>query len=757
MKTEIIHRQFVVTRKAKTETRLHVPHKFAAWAGSLITFTSVCAVSALSLDDIQVWAGTGTNRAALVVHWSAPEVRNNSSVESPLANQSIAWGYRWNDIADAEDMLAAVAAADPRFVPVVSSPSQFGISILGFLFDLNGNGIVGLKSGTNVLTKSPTNGFITINFGSADVFQSLDPGDLYWGGWNGPTWELWSGRNVASDGTNTPDRGFDLYWNRPSGRHGEWRRPSVGVSSLTLTNGLWIGWSVAAGGADFVNTNSPGNIANRLHKRAPKPPVAAPTPLSPYATSIVQAQGPFGPAPYNDPSAVLGMPATDFYDPFGVFSGGDHFRFVKLVEPAFNLSTNQSTKLITTLSSGASNSYIIASFDQPIQDDPAHPYGIDFIVFGNAFYGASGATHDEANMNTLMVGGGGFLEPLKVSVSPGYTGLPGEVINEPTTWPWYRYDNGPFADTEFPTHAYKWNRAQTNWSAERMDFTKPVNPALTNVIHPGGTSLSAADAIDYYNGSGGGTGFDLRVSGFTTVRYVKVEGISPDYSDGEVDAFAAVRPATLNDSISVSPANLTNGAATVRFQQPGALSNLAASLTFTSLSRFASARVSAVNNAEDRAGLPVGVLFAVRVDVAPILGSNPVAFVASSRLAAGRDYAGTGSDLHLFRRDGTNWLAQPFTFYSTNNTLEVNTATNAATLAVVQTPVVPLRVVSGTNGFNFSYAAAAGWLHTLESTTNFVAWQGIQQVYASQPTNINVFATNPLPANAFYRVRLELQ
>ena len=290
-----------------------------------------------------------------------------------------------------------------------------------------------------------------------------------------------------------------------------------------------------------------------------------------------------------------------------------------------------------------------------------------------------------------------------------------------------------------------------------MDFTKPVNPALTNVIHPGGTSLSAADAIDYYNGSGGGTGFDLRVSGFTTVRYVKVEGISPDYSDGEVDAFAAVRPATLNDSISVSPANLTNGAATVRFQQPGALSNLAASLTFTSLSRFASARVSAVNNAEDRAGLPVGVLFAVRVDVAPILGSNPVAFVASSRLAAGRDYAGTGSDLHLFRRDGTNWLAKPFTFYSTNNTLEVNTVTNAATLAVVQTPVVPLRVVSGTNGFNFSYAAAAGWLHTLESTTNFVAWQGIQQVYASQPTNINVFATNPLPANAFYRVRLELQ
>ena len=63
------------------------------------------------------------------------------------------------------------------------------------------------------------------------------------------------------------------------------------------------------------------------------------------------------------------MPTTDFYDPFGVSSGGDNPRFVKLVEPAFNVGTNQSTKLITTLSSGDSNSFIIAEFAQPIRDD----------------------------------------------------------------------------------------------------------------------------------------------------------------------------------------------------------------------------------------------------------------------------------------------------------------------------------------------------------------------------------------------------
>ena len=154
--------------------------------------------------------------------------------------------------------------------------------------------------------------------------------------------------------------------------------------------------------------------------------------------------------------------------------------------------------------------------------------------------------------------------------------------------------------------------------------------------------------------------------------------------------------------------------------------------------------------------LPAGVLAASRIEVAPILGSNPVTFAASARLAAGPAYVGTGSDLHLFRREGTNWFTHPSAFHSTNNTLEVSGLTNAAMFAVVQTPVVPLAIIPGTNGFNFSYEAVAGWLHTLESTTNFVTWQGTHQVYVSAPTNVSVLATNPPSGNAFYRVRLEL-
>jgi hypothetical protein len=51
-----------------------------------------------SFDDIQFWAGSGTNRAALVIQWP--------DAEFPT---SIAWGYRWNGEATAQEMIFALA------------------------------------------------------------------------------------------------------------------------------------------------------------------------------------------------------------------------------------------------------------------------------------------------------------------------------------------------------------------------------------------------------------------------------------------------------------------------------------------------------------------------------------------------------------------------------------------------------------------------------------------------------------------------
>jgi hypothetical protein len=57
-------------------------------------FALVSTVRAISLDDIQIWTGSGTNRAALVIEWNSPEVYNNTTVSAPIANKTLVWGYR---------------------------------------------------------------------------------------------------------------------------------------------------------------------------------------------------------------------------------------------------------------------------------------------------------------------------------------------------------------------------------------------------------------------------------------------------------------------------------------------------------------------------------------------------------------------------------------------------------------------------------------------------------------------------------------
>ena len=51
-------------------------------------------VYAITTNDIQLWTGSGTNRAALVIEWNSPEVYNNTTVSAPIANKTLVWGYR---------------------------------------------------------------------------------------------------------------------------------------------------------------------------------------------------------------------------------------------------------------------------------------------------------------------------------------------------------------------------------------------------------------------------------------------------------------------------------------------------------------------------------------------------------------------------------------------------------------------------------------------------------------------------------------
>ena len=250
--------------------------------------------------------------------------------------------------------------------------------------------------------------------------------------------------------------------------------------------------------------------------------VAADNP-SPFATEVVSSDGPFGPSPYDDPNALLGKPTTRFKDQWNPPT-----ERVKLVEPAYNVGISDE-KLITTLNYDAGppedKSEIVVKFDHQVMDDPDNPYGIDLLVFGNPFFTGSGFVNDYTNMNDYMLTGGGFFENVKVSVSQ-------DGVN------WYRYDDGPYGDNMFPTQAYLWDRENAQWTETEMDWTKSVNPALTLADFNG---ISAADAIDLYDGSAGGTGFDLAESGYEWIQYVRVQGIS-GFAGGEIDAFADVAP-----------------------------------------------------------------------------------------------------------------------------------------------------------------------------------------------------------------------
>jgi hypothetical protein len=236
--------------------------------------------SAVSLDDIQFWTGTGTNRAALVIEWSVPEDFTYSSVPAPIADKSLVWGYRFNGTATAEQMLTNILAADPRFYAVGSIFPTYGLFVNGIGYHLKTLDGSGLADGT--ATNYFTSGLQTSTTVDIDAAAPLNTNDLYWGGFNGPNWENWTESNAAGGFFSCPDRGTDAYWTSTdptyysAGYHGQWDLGGYGLSGTLLTNGSWFGFSVAAGPYDMNYTpNSPYDA----HKHAPELPDPAITAL----------------------------------------------------------------------------------------------------------------------------------------------------------------------------------------------------------------------------------------------------------------------------------------------------------------------------------------------------------------------------------------------------------------------------------------------------------------------------------------------
>lgn len=226
--------------------------------------------------------------------------------------------------------------------------------------------------------------------------------------------------------------------------------------------------------------------------------------------------------PFDNPANALGRPTVD--------TTGENWKIpVSTDVPVVNVyAAFRSFELVTVGEGGR----LILRFNHPVRDDDNNPYGVDFIVFGNAQQETgTGLFWENKNPATFWVNSSDLIaEEAIVSVSPDGTN-------------WYSYANGPYADSFAPTfgRVYDPNNPDQSigswnlWWGQATDPTLPLNPVLTAQNFVGKT---VAQISQMYGESAGGTGYDLSESEMEWIQYVKI--IGRNGNTPEVDAVADV-------------------------------------------------------------------------------------------------------------------------------------------------------------------------------------------------------------------------
>jgi hypothetical protein len=685
---------------------------------------------AFSLDDIQLWTGSGSNSAALVIEWSTAESLTNSSVPLPRTDKTLVWGYRFNGSPVGATMLRAIAASDPRLYVVIDA--TFGTFVEGLGYNLDGTGVLGITDGKTTNTFS--NGILSSPAVDMDAAQPINRGDLYWGGVNGPTWELWTELGDAGGFSSSPYRGTNLYWTADnvsspySGVHGQWEYAQAGLDGLTLANGSWIALSVASGEYEAA-TNAPYN----LHKHAPPAPegtyVAYVCNTNDFAIQILSTSNVYTHSPYNDPTAVLGRPTLRFIDGLG----DQAIHRVKIVEPPY-WTDQAGHDVITEISPGGQ---LTVRLGRKVYDDPNNPYGIDLVVYGNSYIVGSGTSLigdgtdlDNYLLTSLIAG-----QPVTVSVSQDGTA-------------WYTYSN---ATALFPQNAYRWDNANHSWTDEELNPTKPLNPSVIAGNFGGQTCGSA---LEQFIGAAGGTGYDLKASGLPWIQYVRVE--PGEGTSTVIDAIAAVDPVLIGDALSITPDNLASGVSDLFFQNPANSSQNLISLGIISLSM--PAKVNTVELSDFVSFTPVAgkVSSAYQLTLKPLDGTSTVSFVANVGLRVSEAYTGNGTDLRVFQWSGANWSSPRFRFDRTSNKVLVAGVTNLSAFVVSQMVPPQLRVQALTNGFAIQFTPLPNCTHVLERSTDFVTWMPIATNMPASDQILTLLDAGAPPSRGFYRLVLSV-
>jgi hypothetical protein len=690
----------------------------------------VSNLHAISTNDIQLWTGSGTNRAALVVEWNSPEVFNNSTVPAPIANKTMVWGFKFNGTATGTELFNAVLASDKRLYAVVTT--NYGTYIEGIGYNLSGNGAFGVTDGSrNDAAAAFKNGILIDDSLNVDSSSPINAGDLYWGGYYGPNWNVWTEVEDAGGFAASPNRGTNQFWNGITGVQGEWEFAENGLDELPISDGSWLGFSVAAAGYDTNTADAAASAFNNDEQAPPSPDgtyIAYVVNTNDYAVQVISSSNVYPNPPYDNPNAVLGRPTLTFFD----VADGAVTNRTSIIDPPYNVAPGGSD-VITEITNGGQ---LTVMMGRKVYHNPNNPYGIDLIVFGNSFFsapGTSGTVSDSTDLDMATLGGGTNGHNATVSVSPDGTN-------------WYMFDN---TSKLYPQNAYRWDDANHSWTQEEANPTKPLDPAiyLTNF-----TGQTVASALDQFQGSAGGTGYNLQASGFPWIQFVRIEPASNTYT--VIDAIAAVNPTAEGDALVITPDDLAAGVTNLSFQSSANPSQTLISLNFSSVSNALKISTAALSDFSSFAPVPGTVLNACQVSATPVPSGGGAALTAEVGLGVGSGYIGSGGDLRVLQWNGASWNSQPFTFDAASAEARVSGVTNLSAFVVTRMTPPPISVQAGANGVNFQFTPFSNVEYVLQRSTDLQTWTSLTT--NTPPSEENLILQDPSPPvnQAFYRLLL---
>ena len=206
---------------------------------------------------------------------------------------------------------------------------------------------------------------------------------------------------------------------------------------------------------------------------------------------------------YTNAAAALGSPSRQTHDPHPQWGG---------IWPVDPFSAPYLPDQIVEMGEGGR---LTLALERPVLNDPAHPYGIDLLVFGNAFF----------QLNPDWVTTSGWLGGTNEGVTVVSVSAEGDRFFR------LRPQGSAAIDGWYPTDG-------------QGDFGLAVNPAL-DAGGFAGRDLEAIRAL--YGGSGGGTGLDLDHAAdeqgapvvLPWIRFIRFEQVS---GKAQIDAVSGVAP-----------------------------------------------------------------------------------------------------------------------------------------------------------------------------------------------------------------------